>query len=97
LRRAGLTETRRDGLWVHYRLAPLSEPSLRAALEAAIHAIGHVPAARADERRLGKHLFRPSPNAALLPVIPCCAPSVAGFSPRESPGPRTAKPIRSSR
>ena len=25
LRRSGLVETRRDGLWVHYRLAPLDE------------------------------------------------------------------------
>src|SRR4029078_6880263 len=29
LRRAGLVETRREGLWVHYRLASLSDTVLR--------------------------------------------------------------------
>jgi len=76
LRRAGLVEVRRDGLWAHYRIASIADPSVRAALQAAIHAIGHVPATHADERRLGRHLYRPSPNAALLPVVPCCAPAV---------------------
>ena len=92
LRRAGLTETRRDGLWVHYRLAPVSDPSLRAALDAAIHAIGHAPATHADERRLGKRLFRPSPNAALLRVVSCCASPAVQLSPAVHPASRVKRP-----
>src|SRR5213592_1045811 len=30
LRRSGLVETRRDGLWVHYRMATLADPVLGA-------------------------------------------------------------------
>ena len=29
LRRAGLVDTRRDGLWIHYRLAELGDPVLQ--------------------------------------------------------------------
>ena len=31
LRRAGLVKTRREGLWIHYRLAEVADPSARAA------------------------------------------------------------------
>jgi ArsR family transcriptional regulator len=76
LRRAGLVEARRDGLWAHYRIARPRDAAVRAALDAALHAIGHVPATEADERRLGRHLFRPSPHALQLPVVSCCAAGV---------------------
>jgi ArsR family transcriptional regulator len=92
LRRAGLVEVRRDGLWAHYRIASTADPSVRAALQAAIHAIGHVPATHADERRLGRHLYRPSPNAALLPVVPCCAPMTS--PPAADPALRPSKSPR---
>ena len=41
LRKTGLVETRRDGLWVHYRLANLPDPVMQALLDAVTHAIGH--------------------------------------------------------
>jgi DNA-binding transcriptional ArsR family regulator len=52
LRRAGLVATRRDGLWVHYRLADLPDPVTRTVLDAVRHALGHVPAAARDRRSL---------------------------------------------
>jgi len=54
LRRAGLVATRRDGLWVHYRLAELSDPVLAAIQQAVTHALGHVDIVRRDARRLQK-------------------------------------------
>jgi ArsR family transcriptional regulator, arsenate/arsenite/antimonite-responsive transcriptional repressor len=73
LRRAGLVKGRRDGLWVHYRLAELTDPSARAALTAAVHAIGHAPATRSDQQRLNGQLPREE-EVKPLPMVPCCAP-----------------------
>lgn len=73
LRRAGLVHTRRQGLWVHYRLAEIADPSARAALSAAIHAIGHAPATRSDQERLESAVPRPITKGP-LPVVACCAP-----------------------
>jgi ArsR family transcriptional regulator len=72
LRRHGLVDTRRDGLWVHYRLARPADSTIRAALEAAAHAVGHVPATRSDEGRLARRVTRPS-ERRLLPMLSCCA------------------------
>jgi ArsR family transcriptional regulator len=80
LRRTGVVARRRDGLWVHYRIAERLNPHHRAVLDAAIHASGHVAATRTDERRLRKHVQRPS--AKRSPVVPCCATiSDASFVP----------------
>src|SRR6187401_1803600 len=46
LRRAGLVETRRDGLWIHYRLGTLADPVLAALGDAVRHALTHVDAIR---------------------------------------------------
>jgi len=54
LRRAGLVATRREGLWVHYRLAPLEDTVLRTLTEIATHALGHVDAIGRDAERLRK-------------------------------------------
>jgi ArsR family transcriptional regulator len=52
LRRAGLVSTRRDGLWIHYRLADSPEPILAAMREAVIGALGNLDAIRRDSARL---------------------------------------------
>ena len=86
LRRAGLVRTRRDGLWVHYRLADIADPSARAALSAAVHAIGHAPATRTDQQRLESRVARSGKGP--LPVIGCSAPGCgarAGESEGHSP------------
>ena len=41
LRRAGLVETRRAGIWMHYRLATFSDPVIKAIIESALHALTH--------------------------------------------------------
>src|SRR6187401_2689036 len=52
LRKAGLVETRREGLWVHYRLAVSSEPILRIVQQAVAQALRHVEAVQKDAERL---------------------------------------------
>lgn len=73
LRRAGLVETRKDGLWVHYRLARLTDPVMQAVVESASHAVAHLPSREKDRRRLARHVELPLRQQ--LPVITnsCCA------------------------
>jgi ArsR family transcriptional regulator len=52
LRKSGLVEARRDGIWMHYRLAPIGNPVVAAVVKAALHALTHTAIAVKDERRL---------------------------------------------
>ena len=63
LRRVGLVEVRRDGTWMHYRISTSLDPVVRAVVDAAIHALTHVPTAARDRRQLEKV------TGVLLPVI----------------------------
>lgn len=54
LRNAGLVETRRDGLWVHYRIASLPDPVLKTISEAVGHALTHMDVVYRDAERLQK-------------------------------------------
>lgn len=75
LRRAGLVEGRKDGLWVHYRLATLDDPVMQALLDAVGHAIGHLESGTRDRRRLATRVEVPvSRNALRLIPASCCAP-----------------------
>jgi ArsR family transcriptional regulator, arsenate/arsenite/antimonite-responsive transcriptional repressor len=73
LRKAGLVQGRRQGLWVHYRLARLDDPVVQAVLDSVAHAVGHLGTAERDLRRLAskvelKHGARLAPLAS-----GCCA------------------------
>ena len=52
LRQKKLVQTRRDGLWVHYRLAPLDEPVMRVLMSAVTHVLSHCEAVGKDRERL---------------------------------------------
>ena len=70
LRKSGLVAWRKDGLWVHYRLAQLPDPVIQAVFDAVHHAIGHVGSHERDRRRLSRMV-------ELTPVAPapptrCC-------------------------
>ena len=56
LRKSGLVGTRKEGLWVHYRLATLPDPVMQALLDAVTHAIGHVSSGQRDRKRLGARI-----------------------------------------
>jgi ArsR family transcriptional regulator len=72
LRRAKLVRTRRDGLWVHYRLAPSPDPVIDALRQAVAHALGHVEGVRRDAERLGKRTGCCAPGMAATPEFACC-------------------------
>src|SRR5438270_1769566 len=48
LRRAGLVETRKNGLWVHYRLARAADPVLATIQQTVTHALTHIGVVRKD-------------------------------------------------
>src|SRR4249919_2206817 len=54
LRRAGLVQTRREGLWIHYRLGAFVDPVMAAIVDAVRHALTHVESVRRDGERLHK-------------------------------------------
>jgi len=52
LRRSGLVEARRDGSWMHYRLAEIDNPVIAAVVQAALHALTHTAISVKDDKRL---------------------------------------------
>jgi ArsR family transcriptional regulator len=54
LRKAGLVETRRDGLWIHYRLAVVGDAVLATVQRTVTHALRHMDVIRRDVERLQK-------------------------------------------
>jgi ArsR family transcriptional regulator len=74
LRRTGLVETRRDGLWIHYRLGTLADPVLAAIVDATRHALAHVDTVHRDGQRLQKRTGCCVPAPGDLVSASCCAP-----------------------
>jgi ArsR family transcriptional regulator, arsenate/arsenite/antimonite-responsive transcriptional repressor len=64
LRKKGLVKTRKEGLWVHYALAPLDQPVMRVLMSAVTHVLGHCDAIEKDRQRLETQTG-------------CCVPSTA--------------------
>lgn len=60
LRKSGLVEARRDGSWMHYRLAPIANPVIAAVVRAALHALTHTAITARDEKRLHVALKAPT-------------------------------------
>jgi ArsR family transcriptional regulator, arsenate/arsenite/antimonite-responsive transcriptional repressor len=77
LRRAGLVDARRDGIWVHYRLATLADPVLATVQRAATHALGHLDIVRRDAARLQKRTGCCPPVTDADPSRACCAAPAA--------------------
>ena len=75
LRRSGLVDTRRDGLWVHYRLGRLADPVLAAIVDAVRHALSHVDVVRNDAERLHKRTGSRVPTPEDVIGKACCQAS----------------------
>src|SRR5262249_11900923 len=54
LRKAGLVTARRDGLWIHYQLAPASGPFHQKLLDCLVCCFRDVPELAQDAKRLKK-------------------------------------------
>jgi ArsR family transcriptional regulator len=77
LRNAGLVETRRDGLWINYRMATLADPVLGAISDAVRHALTHVDLVRKDADRLEKRTGCCLPAPGEVITTACCEPAAA--------------------
>ncbi|HEY7288483.1 MAG TPA: metalloregulator ArsR/SmtB family transcription factor [Vicinamibacterales bacterium] len=73
LRRSGLVETRREGLWIHYRLGRPSDPVLGAIVNATGHALSHLDIVRKDAERLRKRTGCCVPTPTDVTGVPCCS------------------------
>jgi ArsR family transcriptional regulator len=73
LRRTGLVETRREGLWIHYRLGKLPDPVLAAIVDAVRHALTHTDTVHRDAERLQKRTGCCVPAPGDVTRVPCCA------------------------
>jgi ArsR family transcriptional regulator len=74
LRQAGLVDTRRDGLWIHYRLAKVADPVLTAIVDAVRHALTHTETVQRDAERLQKRTGCCVPKPDDVSRVSCCAP-----------------------
>ena len=74
LRRSGLVETRREGLWIYYRLANPTDPVLKAIGDAVRHALTHLDIVRRDAERLNKRTGCCVPQPGDVSNASCCAP-----------------------
>lgn len=54
LRKAGLVEARRDGVWMHYRLVRPADAVVASVFDAAVHALGHVESTTRDRTRAAR-------------------------------------------
>jgi ArsR family transcriptional regulator, arsenate/arsenite/antimonite-responsive transcriptional repressor len=73
LRRSGLVATRRQGLWVYYRLADTSDAILATIQRAVTHVLGHLDTVRKDADRLQKRTGCCLPANADTPAFACCS------------------------
>jgi ArsR family transcriptional regulator, arsenate/arsenite/antimonite-responsive transcriptional repressor len=72
LRAAGLVDTRKEGQWVHYRLADTDDPLVSTIRQAVAHALGHVEAVQKDAMRLQKRTGCCLPASPAAPAFACC-------------------------
>jgi ArsR family transcriptional regulator len=54
LRKCGLVQARREGIWMHYRVVRPADPVLGSVFDAAIHALGHVDGTARDRAKLAR-------------------------------------------
>jgi ArsR family transcriptional regulator len=63
LRKSGLVAARRDGIWMHYRLADDVSPVVRSVIDAALHALTHASTTERDVARMQKERALKEPAA----------------------------------
>ena len=80
LRRSGLVETRREGLWIHYRLGSLGDPVMGAIVDAVRHALTHVESVQKDGERLQKRTGCCVPSPSDVAGVSCCAPQTSALN-----------------
>ena len=72
LRSAGLVDTRREGLWVHYRMAVVPDAVLETVHRTVTHALRHLDVVRKDVERLQKRTGCCLPSEDRSQPYACC-------------------------
>jgi ArsR family transcriptional regulator len=72
LRRTGLVDARREGVWMHYRVSASLDPVVQGVVGAAVHALTHVPTTGRDRKQYRKTFGELRVLDA--PGGSCCAP-----------------------
>lgn len=70
LRRAGLVEARKEGLWNYYRLASPLDPMIQTLLASATHCLNHLESTDRDRARLQRATGRCS-DVEVMPLSGC--------------------------
>src|SRR6188474_1536081 len=77
LRRVGLVDVRRDGVWMHYQVARSLDPVVQRVVNAAVDAVSQVPTTHQDrkqfQRAFGQLYVRETSTGGA-----CCAPRLEG-------------------
>ena len=74
LRKSGLVEARREGLWVHYGLAKMRDAVLGTLVDTVTHCIGHADTIARDRKRLERATGCCAVQGDSQPALSCCAP-----------------------
>lgn len=77
LRRTGLVATRRDGLWVHYRMAALPNAILETVHRTVQHTLRHVESVHKDLARLERRIGCCLPAEDAPQAFACCGDRTA--------------------
>ena len=72
LRRTGLVDVRREGVWMHYKVSASLDPVVQAVVDAAVHALTHVPTTNRDLKQF-QRAFGGVRTLAPRGVASCCA------------------------
>ena len=73
LRKSGLVDARREGLWVHYGLAKMPDAVLGTLVQAVTHCIGHADTIARDRKRLERATGCCTMPTDSQPALSCCA------------------------
>jgi hypothetical protein len=72
LKRRGLVLGRQQGLWVHYQIAPMADPVMKALMGVVTHCLSHVEVVGRDRQRLDANTGNCGPARPSPPVFECC-------------------------
>ena len=80
LRRAGVVQTEKRGLWVHYRLTPQSDAVAQTILDTVRHGVTHLATVNKDAARLERSTGCLPDSRAVSPM-PCCGDAASKRKP----------------